>query len=70
MPPAVPPCGAPVYKQFFKFEGTQEELEEENREVFIEAGGESYHYIPALNDCHDHIKAIVSLIETNIHSAN
>ncbi|SES62539.1 ferrochelatase [Thalassotalea agarivorans] len=41
---------------------TLEELEEENREIFEEAGGESYHYIPCLNAREDHIDAIVSLI--------
>ena len=46
---------------------TLEELESENREVFMEAGGQSYHYIPALNDNDDHITAIVALIEANIH---
>ncbi|WP_440876170.1 ferrochelatase [Thalassotalea sp. PLHSN55] len=42
---------------------TLEELEGENREVFIEAGGEQYHYIPALNDRDDHIRAIADLIQ-------
>ncbi len=45
---------------------TLEELESENREIFIEAGGEQYHYIPALNDRDDHIDAIVSLVAANI----
>lgn len=38
---------------------TLEELEMENREIFTEAGGETYHYIPALNDREDHIAALV-----------
>lgn len=38
---------------------TLEELEMENREIFTEAGGETYRYIPALNDRDDHIAAIV-----------
>lgn len=37
---------------------TLEELEEENCEIFMEAGGEHYHYIPALNDRDDHIEAL------------
>ena len=45
---------------------TLEELEEENREVFIEAGGETYHYIPCLNDRDDHIQAISQLLKTVI----
>ncbi|WP_020210009.1 ferrochelatase [Gilvimarinus chinensis] len=42
---------------------TLEELEEENREVFTDAGGEIYHYIPALNDREDHIDALVDTLE-------
>ena len=42
---------------------TLEELEVENREIFIEAGGETYHYIPALNDRNDHVEAIAQLIK-------
>lgn len=42
---------------------TLEELEHENREVFVEAGGEKYHYIPALNDRADHIEMMVKLIK-------
>ncbi|OKY26063.1 ferrochelatase [Thalassotalea sp. PP2-459] len=42
---------------------TLEELEEENREIFIEAGGEQYHYIPALNDNEDHVTLISDIIE-------
>ncbi|WP_419147569.1 ferrochelatase [Pseudoalteromonas 'SMAR'] len=42
---------------------TLEELEVENREVFEEAGGEHYRYIPALNDRDDHIAAINALLK-------
>lgn len=45
---------------------TLEELEEENREYFIEAGGETYHYIPALNDRADHIAAIVDILRSEL----
>lgn len=45
---------------------TLEELESENREVFMEAGGEVYHYIPCLNDRDDHIEAITKLIERSL----
>ena len=41
---------------------TLEELEGENREIFMEAGGEQYHYIAALNDRDDHIKALVNVL--------
>jgi len=41
---------------------TLEELESENRDIFIEAGGEKYSYIPALNERNDHIDAMVDLV--------
>ncbi len=40
---------------------TLEEIEVENRGLFIEAGGESFSYIPALNDRDDHIDALTQL---------
>ena len=42
---------------------TLEELEEENKEYFMESGGENYHYIPCLNDHDDHIDVFVNLIK-------
>ncbi|HWQ93945.1 MAG TPA: ferrochelatase [Gammaproteobacteria bacterium] len=42
---------------------TLEEVAMQNRDIFLNAGGESYHYIPALNDHPEHIKALVHLIE-------
>lgn len=42
---------------------TLEELEEENREVFTDAGGEHYRYIPALNTRDDHINAMYEVIK-------
>lgn len=42
---------------------TLEELEDENREVFEEAGGEKYRYIAALNDRDDHINALYEVIK-------
>lgn len=47
---------------------TLEELECENREIFIEAGGELYHYIAALNDRDDHIDAIIDVLTPKINS--
>ncbi|MBU2869234.1 ferrochelatase [Colwellia sp. E2M01] len=41
---------------------TLEELEHENREIFMEAGGEQYHYIAALNDRDDHIDVLFNLV--------
>ncbi|MDO7085506.1 ferrochelatase [Pseudocolwellia sp. AS88] len=46
---------------------TLEELEHENRAVFMDAGGETYHYIPALNDDELHIEALVDVISTSIN---
>lgn len=40
---------------------TLEEIQVENREVFMNAGGERFDYIPALNDREDHIAAITDL---------
>ncbi len=45
---------------------TLEEMNVENRETFIEAGGNEYHYIPALNDSDVHIDALMSLISKHI----
>ena len=45
---------------------TLEELEEENREYFMESGGEKYKYIPCLNDDDEHIDVFVNLIKKNI----
>ena len=42
---------------------TLEEMMVENREVFIEAGGTKYEYIPALNDSPEHIKMMIALTE-------
>ncbi|QKT03087.1 ferrochelatase [Ectothiorhodospiraceae bacterium 2226] len=42
---------------------TLEEIEEQNREVFLHAGGQSYHYIPALNDSAAHIAALADLVQ-------
>ena len=45
---------------------TLEELEEENREIFEEAGGEKYRYIAALNDRDDHIDALYDVLRPNL----
>lgn len=41
---------------------TIEEIGQENREYFMEAGGETYHYIKALNARDDHLDALAQLI--------
>ena len=41
---------------------TIEEIDEENRGYFLEAGGETFDYIPALNDRDDHIAALADLL--------
>ena len=46
---------------------TIEEIGVENRDYFLEAGGENYHYIPALNDDDDHINVLASLVLQNIN---
>ena len=42
---------------------TLEEIAVQNREFFLEAGGEKYEYISALNDSPDHIEMMVSLTD-------
>lgn len=41
---------------------TIEEIDKQNREIFIEQGGSTYHYIPALNDSPAHIDLIEALV--------
>ncbi|HEX5757607.1 MAG TPA: ferrochelatase [Thermoanaerobaculia bacterium] len=45
---------------------TIEEIDAENREVFLAAGGERYRYVPALNDRPDHIRALAELALENL----
>ncbi|MEH6457820.1 MAG: ferrochelatase [Cocleimonas sp.] len=42
---------------------TLEEMNMENREYFMEAGGEKYHLIPCMNDHPDHIQALADLVQ-------
>jgi ferrochelatase len=46
---------------------TIEEIGIENRDYFLEAGGERYEYIPALNAEAGHIDMIAELIEQHLH---
>jgi len=41
---------------------TIEEIGEENRAYFLKAGGESFGYIPCLNDREDHLSALADLV--------
>ncbi len=45
---------------------TIEEIGEENREYFMEAGGERYEYIPALNATDEHIDMLAQLVQQNL----
>ncbi|MBE8190493.1 MAG: ferrochelatase, partial [Candidatus Thioglobus sp.] len=45
---------------------TLEEIDEENRGYFIDAGGKKFSYIPALNDRKDHISAICGIISQHL----
>jgi ferrochelatase len=47
---------------------TLEELVHENKDIFIQAGGEDYHYIAALNDRDDHCAALVELLDRQLGS--
>lgn len=42
---------------------TIEELDQENRKIFMDAGGEQYRYIPCLNDDDDHISLMMELVQ-------
>ncbi len=45
---------------------TIEEIDGMNREIFLHAGGESYRYIPALNDRPDHLRFLADLVTRNL----
>jgi len=45
---------------------TIEELNGENKEIFMENGGKNFGYIPCLNDREDHIQMIESLIKLEL----
>lgn len=42
---------------------TLEEIAITNKEIFIEAGGKDYHYIPALNDSDAHVQVLLDVLE-------
>jgi ferrochelatase len=45
---------------------TLEEIDGENREFFLHAGGEAYRYIPALNDRQDHVRVLADVVLANL----
>lgn len=45
---------------------TLKEINEENRDYFIQAGGKTFSYIPALNNRKDHIKALSNIISKHL----
>jgi len=45
---------------------TLEEIGEQDRDFFLEAGGQSYRYIPALNDRSAHIEALAELVAKHV----
>ncbi len=47
---------------------TLEEVAEQNNEIFVNAGGERFHYIPALNDQAGHIKMLADIVDNETKS--
>lgn len=45
---------------------TLEEIAMENKAIFIDAGGEAYRYIPALNDTKTHVEVLIGLLEQHL----
>lgn len=45
---------------------TLEEIDQENRGYFVEAGGGAYSYIPALNDQPKHIEALADIVKRHV----
>ncbi len=45
---------------------TLDEVDRESRHTFLDAGGESFRYIPCLNDRPDHVEVFVDLIRRNL----
>lgn len=49
---------------------TLDEIQREYRDIFLQAGGQQYHYIPALNDNDDHITALVDIISPYVKTTS
>ena len=48
---------------------TLEEMNMQNRALFLESGGERFHYIPALNDSEEHIECLAGIIRDTLKSS-
>ncbi|WP_144394967.1 ferrochelatase [Pleionea sediminis] len=46
---------------------TIEEIEQENKEIFQQSGGQRYHYIPCLNDDDQHIVMMAEIIQSRLN---
>lgn len=44
---------------------TLEEIAQQNREIFLQAGGENFHYIPALNDSAAHVVMLAKRLQVD-----
>ena len=49
---------------------TLDEIQVEYRNLFMQAGGEQFHYIPALNEHHDHIEMMYALLSPYLSIAD
>ncbi len=49
---------------------TLEEIQLQNRDIFLQYGGEQYHYIPCLNDREDHIRMMANLVKPYLPPAD
>jgi len=47
---------------------TIEEIDEENKEIFMDAGGEKFRYIPCLNDSEEHVSFIKAFLYKQTHN--
>ena len=45
---------------------TIEEIDEENKEYFIESGGEKFSYVECLNDSDEHVDFLKNFIEQQV----
>ncbi len=45
---------------------TLEEMSEQNRDIFLDSGGQKFHYIPALNARADHVEVLSQLLLRNM----
>ena len=48
---------------------TLEEIEHENKQYFLQAGGKQYSYVPALNDNSEHINCLKNIISNHLNNS-